>query len=185
MYVLGYPCDFSSWWNVFCVSEFIMCLNCVSVKYSDICAKQTTEGAAGSHLLRRSSGKSEQGATRDVIAGEPVGCPCGSSLVLQSIPVALGCFSWLQAVVPGWESSKCWTPETLNGVGLILAFGTAGFSDHEAAQAVSLTWLLPLFPCSKSLLIFDCYVIFSRTLTYSLLCLRKATAVTDSLFYRY
>lgn len=96
-------------------------------------------------------GKPERGATRDVISREPVGCPCGSSLALQSIPVALGCFSWLQAVVPGWESSKCWTPETFNGVGLILAFGTAGFSDHEAAQALSLTWLLPLFSCSRSL----------------------------------
>lgn len=144
MSVLGYLCDFSSWWNVFCVSEFIKCLSCVIVKYSDICAKQTVEGAAGSHLLRRSSGKPEQGATRDGISREPVGHPWGSSLALQSIPVALGCFSWLQAVVPGWESSRCWTPETFNGVGLILAFGTAGFSDHEAAQALSLPWLLPL-----------------------------------------
>lgn len=37
-------------------------------------------------------------------------------------------------------------------VGLdFLAFGTAGFSDHEAAQALPLTWLLPLFSCSRSL----------------------------------
>lgn len=64
---------------------------------------------------------------------ETRGRSCGSSLALQSFPwlwdVSLG----FPAVVPAWESSKCWTPKTFNGVGLILAFGTAGFPDHEAA----------------------------------------------------
>lgn len=179
MYVLGYLCDFSSWWNVFCVSEFIICLNCVIVKYSDICAKQTMEGAAGSHLLR-SSGKTWARCYHGCDLQRACGVSLWHSLTLQNIPVALECFTWLQAMVPGWESSKCWTSEAFNGVGLILAFGTADFSDHEAAQALSVTWLLPLFLLQISLLIFDCYVIF-RTLPH----LKKATAVIDSLFYGY
>lgn len=44
----------------------------------------------------------------------------------------------------------------------MLALGT-GFSDHEAAHALSLTWLLS-FLLQISLLIFDYYIIFSRTL---------------------
>lgn len=43
-------------------------------------------------------GKSEQGATSDVIPREPEGYPCGSSLALQSIPMALKCFSWLSSL---------------------------------------------------------------------------------------
>lgn len=78
------------------------------------------------------------------------GVSCGSSLALQSIPVALGCFSFkLWYLAEG--AANVGHLKTFNGVGLILAFGTAGFSDHEAAQALSLTWLLLLFSYSRSL----------------------------------
>lgn len=163
MYVLGYPCDFSSWWNVFCVSESIICLSCVIVKYSDICAKQTMEGAAGSHLLR-SSGKiwarCYQGCDPQRACG---GVPMAAPWLCKAFPWLWNVSLGFQAVVPGWESSKCWTPKTFNGVRLILAFGPAGFSDLEAAQAPSLTWLLLLFLFQISLL-FDYYIIFSGTL---------------------
>lgn len=160
MYVLGYLCDLSSWWNIFCVSEFIICLNCHCQVQWHVLSKPWKE------LLEvtcwgEAQGKPEQGATRAVIP-ELWG-------VLWQLPGfakhsrGSGMFLF-QAVVPGWRSSKCWTPKTFNGVGLILAFGTASFSDHEAAQALSLTWLLPLFLFQISLLIFDYYIIFSRTL---------------------
>lgn len=114
MYVLRYPCDFSSWWNAFCVCGFIICLSCVIVKYSDVCAKQTMEGAAGSHLLRENLSKVLLG----MWSPENLRGVRGSSLALQSIPVALGCFSWLsscgtclreQQMLDTWNLQWGWT----------------------------------------------------------------------------
>lgn len=165
IFVLRYLCDFSSWWNTFCVSGFIICLSCVIVKYSGICAKQTTEGAAGSHLLRSSSGKTwarcYQGCGPQRTWGVSLWQLPG--FAKHSCHSGMFLIKLFQAVVPAWGSSKCWAPKTFNGVRLMLAFGTAGFSDHEAAQALSLTWLLS-FLFQIPLLIFDYYIIFSRTL---------------------
>lgn len=142
------------------VSEFIICLNCHCQVQWHVLSKPWKE------LLEvtrwgEAQGKAEHGASRAVIprAGGVLGQLPGFAKHSRGSGMFL-----FQAVVPGWRSSKCGTPKTFNGVGLILAFGTASFSDHEAAQALSLTWLLPLFLFQISLLIFDYCIIFSRTL---------------------
>lgn len=83
------------------------------------------------------------------------------------------------------NSSKVSDIRNLHGVKPASGFGTAGFCNCKVARVPYLTVQLPVFIAQNlSDLRFLCYFIYNP-LTFSLLHLRKAKAVINSLFYGY
>lgn len=82
------------------------------------------------------------------------------------------------------RAAKCWTSEIFNGVKLISVLGTAGLHTPTVARVVPSFAATLLLLLRILLLVFGVYVILNTGLL-TLLHLRKAKAVTDSLSYGY